>query len=113
MLSENRKEASRTSYLERTAEATGVSRDTVARIRREKSETGRLSSQTRAKRWAYRYIDSFDKAAIRHKITEFYTVWKQLPTLNTPNATLVGDLSFPRSVETLSYSKRSSQLGYC
>ena len=38
-VSENQKEASRTPYLERTAEATGVSRATVARIRREKSET--------------------------------------------------------------------------
>ena len=62
MLSENQKEASRTPYLERTAEATGVSRATctVARIQREKSETGRLSSP-RAKRELYKYDDSFDK----------------------------------------------------
>ena len=34
-------------------------------------------------------------------ITRFYTVWKHLPTLNTLNSALVGDLSFPGSVETL------------
>ena len=43
----------------------------------------------RAKREPFKYVDSFDKAAIQHKITEFYTVWKQLPTLNTLNSTLV------------------------
>ena len=34
-------------------------------------------------------------------ITRFYTVRKHLPTLNTLNSALVGDLSFPGSVETL------------
>ena len=63
------KKASRTTYLERKAKSTGVGRVTVARIRREKSETGRLSSPTRAKREPYKYVDSFGKAAIRHKIT--------------------------------------------
>ena len=33
-------------------------------------------------------------------ITRFYTVRKHLPTLNTLNWALVGDLSFPGSVET-------------
>ena len=64
VLSENQKETSRSPYLERRADATCVSRATVAHIRREKSETGRLSSPTRAKREPYKYVDSFDKAAI-------------------------------------------------
>ena len=34
-------------------------------------------------------------------MTRFYTVTKLLPTLNTLNSALVGDLSFPESVETL------------
>ena len=55
----------------------------------------------RAKREPYKYVDSFDKAAIRHKITQFYTLCKQLQTLNTLNSTLVGDPSFPGSVQTL------------
>ena len=29
---------------------------------------------------SYKSVDSFDKAAIRHKITDFYTARKQLPT---------------------------------
>ena len=37
-----------------------------SRIRREKSESGRLSSPTGAKRESYNYVESFDKAAIRH-----------------------------------------------
>ena len=42
VLSENQKEAFRAPYLEKTAEATGVIRTTVARIRHEKSERGRF-----------------------------------------------------------------------
>ena len=38
----------------------------LSRIRREKSERGRLSSPTGAKREPYHYVESFDKAAIRH-----------------------------------------------
>ena len=38
----------------------------LSRIRREKSERGRLSSPTVAKREPYNYVESFDKAAIRH-----------------------------------------------
>ena len=46
VLSENQKETFRTPMFERTAEATGVIRITVARIRREKSERGGFSSPT-------------------------------------------------------------------
>ena len=42
VLSENKKEAFRAPYLEKTAETTGVIRTTVARIRLEKSERGRF-----------------------------------------------------------------------
>ena len=38
----------------------------LSRIQREKSERGRLSSPTGAKRETYNYVESFDKAAIRH-----------------------------------------------
>ena len=38
----------------------------LSRIRCEKSERGRLSSPTGAKREPYNYVESFDKAAIRH-----------------------------------------------
>ena len=66
VLSENQKEAFRTPNLERTVEATGVIRTTVARIRRKTSERGRSSSPTGAKREPNKYVESFDKAAIRH-----------------------------------------------
>ena len=38
----------------------------LSRIRREKSERGRLSSPAGAKREPFNYVESFDKAAIRH-----------------------------------------------
>ena len=68
LLSENQKEVFRAPYLEKTAEATGVIRTTVARIRydvRNLKEVD-LSSPTGAKREPYKYVESFDKAAIRH-----------------------------------------------
>ena len=57
-----------------------------------------LSSPTGAKREPYQYVESFDKAAIRH--AQCYTVRKKLPALNTLDSTLVGYLLFPGSVET-------------
>ena len=44
-------------------------------------------------------------------ITRFYNARKHLSTLNTLNSALVGDLSFPGSVETL--RKRFGLLVYC
>ena len=99
LLSGNQKEAFRTPYLENTAEATWkiqLKLPLFSRIRHEKSEKGKLSSPTGAKREPNIYVESFGKAAIR-----VYTVRKHLPTLNTLNSALVRDLSFPGSVETL------------
>ena len=66
-----------------------------------------MSSPTRAKRKPYKSVDSFDQAAIPHRITELYTVRK--PTPKTLHAILVVDLSFPGSEDTL--RKLLSQLG--
>ena len=60
VLSENKKEAFRAPYLEKTAEVTGVIRTTVARIRLGKSERGRFVIPDGSD------VESFDKAAIRH-----------------------------------------------
>ena len=46
-------------------------------------------------------------------ITQFYTVMKHLPTLNTLNLALVGDLSFPGSVETLRKRFQPGLLVFC
>ena len=55
----------------------------------------------------YDYVESFDEAAIRHN-----TILRE-ETLadSTLNSALVGDLSFPGSVETL--RKRFGLLVYC
>ena len=64
----------------------------LSRFRHEKSETGgRLSSPTGAKREPYNYVESFDKASIRHntilhcdetpadsKYTEFSLGWESV-----------------------------------
>ena len=69
----------------------------LSRIRREKSERSRVSSPTGAKRAPYNYAESFERQ--HSDITQFYTVRKHLPTLNTLNSAMVGELSFPGSVE--------------
>ena len=93
VLSENQKEAFRTPKLERTAEATCVISiiTTVALIRRETpSERGRSPFPTGAKS----HISTLSPSTRQQSdITQFYFFRKQLPTLNTPNSTLVGDLS--------------------
>ena len=50
------------------------------------------------KREPYNYVESFDRQ--KSDIIRFYTVRKHLPTLNTLNSALVGELSFTGSVET-------------
>ncbi|CAC5387108.1 OBSCN [Mytilus coruscus] len=70
-------------FTERTAEATLVSEATVRRIRLEKNEKGRIFLPERQKvRGPYKPVDEFDKCAIRQKIHEFYTVRRQLPTID-------------------------------
>ena len=81
----------------------------LSRIRCEKSERGRLSSPTGAKRESYNNVESSTRQ--QSDITRFYTVRKHLPTLNTLNSALIGDLSFPGSVENL--RKRFGLLVYC
>ena len=44
----------------------------LSRIRREKSERDRLSSTTVAKREPYNYVESFDKASVRHNTILHY-----------------------------------------
>ena len=99
------------SFLDRTAKVTGVSRSTVDRVRREKKETGiLLSPKKTTARGPYKPIDGFEQSAIRQKITEFYTVRRQLPTLKSLHQSLTEDIQFPGSVETL--RKILHNLGY-
>ena len=46
-------------------------------------------------------VDDFDKCVIRRKIQEFYTVRKQLPTIDKLLAVLRDDICFKGSRETL------------
>ncbi|CAG2191755.1 unnamed protein product [Mytilus edulis] len=83
-------------HTERAAEATLVSEATIRRIRREKNEKGRLFSPERQKvRGPYKPVDDFDKCAIRQKIHEFYTVRRQLPTIDRLYESLKCDIYFP------------------
>ena len=66
VLSENQKEAFRAPYKEKTAQATGVIRTTVLVSDVRNLKEVALASPTGAKRESYKYVESFDKAAIRH-----------------------------------------------
>ena len=70
------------SYIQHTFLATGVSRRTVFRVRKELRETGTLSSPQRSKRGQYNPVDSLDKVVIRNNVQEFYIHRHQLPTIN-------------------------------
>ena len=110
VLYENQKETFRTPKLERTAEATGVIRTTVARIRDVRSLKEVVCHHRRGRSGSH--ISTLSPSTRQQSdITQFYTVRKQLPPFNTLNSTMVGDLSFPGSVETL--GKRLGQLVCC
>ena len=65
----------------------------LSRIRREKSERGRLSSPT-GRRESH-IIKLSPSTRQQSDITRFYTVRKHLPTVNTLNSALVGICHFP------------------
>ena len=59
------------SYIQHTVQATGVSRRTVFRVRKELRETGSLSSPQSSKWGQYKPVDDFDKVVIRNNVQEF------------------------------------------
>ena len=89
LLSENQKEAFRTPYLERTADTTGVIRITVAQSYLKEVDC----HPRRGRRWSH--IITLSPSTRQHS-----TLRKHLPTLNTLNSAMVGELFFPGSVET-------------
>ncbi|CAC5387409.1 unnamed protein product [Mytilus coruscus] len=72
-------------FTERTAEATLVSKATIRRVRREKNEKGRL----------------FHQKGRKQKIHEFYTVRRQLPTIDRLYESIKCDINFPGSKSLL------------
>ena len=98
-------------FLERTSEATSVSESTVSNIRKEKKETHQLASPKKNKtRTSSKILDDFDLCAIRNKIHEFYTVRKELPTLESLHKVLKEDISFSGSKSFL--RKQVRKLGF-
>ena len=61
------------SYFQHTVQATGVSKRTVFRVRKELRETGTFSSPQSSKRGQYKPVDYFAEAVIRNNVQEFYT----------------------------------------
>ena len=57
------------SYIQHTVQATGVSRRTVFRVRKELRETGTLPQSS--KRGQYKLVDDFDEVVIRNNVQEF------------------------------------------
>ena len=58
-------------YIQHTVQATGVSRRTVFRVRKELRETSTLSSPQSSKRGQNKPVDDFDKVVIRNNVQEF------------------------------------------
>ena len=95
----------------KTSEATGVSERTVSNIRTEKKETGQLASRKKIEsRRSSKILDDFDLCAIRNKIHEFYTVRKELPTLEKLHKVLKEDIRFSGSKSFL--RKQVRKLGF-
>ena len=80
------------SYIQHTFQATGVSRRTVFRVRKELRETGTLSSPQRSKRGQYKPVDDFDEVVIRNNVQEFYIHCHQLPAINNLISVLKTDI---------------------
>ena len=80
------------SYIQHTFQATGVSRRTVFRVRKELRETGTLSSPQRSKRGQHKHVDDFDKVVIRNNVQEIYIHRHQLPTINNLLSVLKTDI---------------------
>ena len=80
------------SYIQHTFQATGVSRRTVFRVRKELRETGTLSSLQRSKRGQYKPVDDLDEVFIRDNVQEFYIHSHQLPTINNLLSVLKTDI---------------------
>ena len=55
---------------------------------------GCLSSPKRGQSVEWKAVDDFDKCAIRTKVHQFYTVRRQLPTLQKLHDVLVEDINF-------------------
>ena len=75
------------SYILQTVQATGVSRGTVFRVRKELQETDTLSSPQR-----YKHVDDFDAVVIRNNVQEFYNHRHQLRTTNNLLSVLKTDI---------------------
>lgn len=98
----HRDKTRRESFLDRAAQLGNVSRRTVVRYRKEKKETGTLTSPQRpSSRGPYKPVDEFDIAVIRNKVQEFYQVRKQYPTIQKLHEVLRKDIQYPCSREHL------------
>ena len=77
------------SYIQQIVQATGVSRRTVFRVRKELQETDTLSSPQR-----YKPVKDFEVVVIRNNVQEFYTHRHQLPTTNEPCDVISNNVAF-------------------
>ena len=89
---EKHSERDSSSYIQHTFQATGVSRRTVFRVRKELRETGTLSSQQRSKRGQYKPLDDIEEVVIRNNVQEFYIHRHHFPTINNLLSVLKTDI---------------------
>ena len=73
----------------------------VDRIQKENKKTVMFMSSQTVERGPYTSTDGLNQAAIKYKITEFYSVRNQLPTLRTLSQVLTEDIKFPLSLQKM------------
>ena len=122
-LQESKEETSTASYIRRNVEATGVSRTTVFKIRKEQMDMGVLrppnvqaGDLTLSLQFVivvfpdHTHLLFLMRLLIRNKIQEFYTIRRQLPTLKSLHEVLKTDVDFPGSLNLL--RKERLNIGY-
>lgn len=97
---------------QRAAKYTGISTQTVCKMRKEDVEAGETSLSTPGKKrpWAEKYkfhCDDFDKIVIRNVLNDFYTVQKKVPSAPKLLSAIKEKIVFPWGVHTLRRLLRS------
>ena len=98
---ENPSDTSPIAFLQKTADATGVNKRTISRLKRQHSLQLLSEKSSKAEsddtRQPYKVVDDFDNCVIRRKVREFYILKHQLPTIEKLHSCLAEEINFPGS----------------
>ncbi|CAG4974205.1 unnamed protein product [Colias eurytheme] len=104
-----------TKVTERVMSATGISKNTVAKLRREKQTAvasgSKIKTPVKKKRGKKEFLDGFSLTALRNIINSIYIVRKEVPTMRKIMAAAKQDLDYKGSETTLRQIMKDN-LGY-